>query len=102
MTGEAIVTVSAAVVALTQLLKWSRAVPDRWGALAVLVLAALGVGLWAYSAGSYQRADTWMYFSGWVAVSTSAAGVFGFTRAASSAVTAAKAPPPGAGSEPTR
>lgn len=103
MTGEAIVTVSAAVVALVQLLKWSKAVPDKWGPLAVLALAGLGVGLWAYSVGSFQRTDTWMYFAGWVAVSTSAAGVFGFSRAASSAVTAAKAPPAsGAGSEPTR
>lgn len=103
MTGEAIVTVSAAVVAVTQLLKWSKAVPDKWGPLAVLALAALGVGLWGYSTSTYQRSDTFTYFAGWIAVATSAAGVFGFSRAASSAVTAAKAPPAsGAGSEPTR
>lgn len=101
MDGQAIVAVSAAVVALTQIVKWA-GLPDRWGPLAVLLLAALGVGLWAYSAGSFLRADTWDYFAGWIAVSTAAAGIFGFTRATATAVTAAKAPPTGgAGSNPT-
>jgi hypothetical protein len=95
MNGEAIITVSAAVVALTQLLKWA-GVPDKWGALVVVLLAAIGVAVWAFSQDLIlERADLWPYFAGWIAVATSAAGVFGFTRAAASAVTAAKPPPLG-------
>lgn len=102
MSGEAIVAVSAAVVALTQLLKWSK-LPDAWGPLAVLVLAALGVGVWAFSQEMLPaRTEVFAYFAGWIAVATSAAGVFGFTRAAANAVISA-APPPkdGAGSSKT-
>lgn len=101
MTGEAIVTVSAAVVALTQLMKWAM-IPDRWGPAAVLVLAALGVGLWMFSQGMVTRADTFAVFAGWIAVATSAAGVFGFARAVqSSDVTAGRRPPAGAGDHTT-
>lgn len=102
MNGEAIIAVSAAVVALTQLLKWSNAVPDKWGPLAVLFLALVGVGLWGYSQGDFQRASTFAYFAGWVSVSLNAAGIFGFTRAAATAVTSATSPPAGgAGSSST-
>lgn len=95
MSPEAIITVSAAVVALVQLAKWA-GLPNHWGPLAVLALAALGVAVWAWSQERLPgRADTFGYFSGWIVVATSAAGVFGFTRAASSAVTASKAPPGG-------
>lgn len=102
MTPEAIITVSAAVVALVQLLKWG-GIPDKAGPLAVLVLSALGVAIWAYATlPVWDRALTFALFAGWIAVATSAAGVFGFTRAASSAVTSAKAPPSGgAGGSPT-
>jgi hypothetical protein len=101
MDGEAIVTVSAAVVALTQLIKWW-GLPDRWGAIAVLALSAVGVGMWAYSRGTFVRTETFAYFAGWIAISTSAAGVFGFTRVAASAVTSATPPPAtGAGTSPT-
>ncbi|HXI18484.1 MAG TPA: hypothetical protein VNM48_19135 [Chloroflexota bacterium] len=101
MNGEAIITVSAATVALTQLLKWAN-LPDRAGPLAVLVLAALGVGVWVYSQGVIDRQMTFELFAGWIAVATSAAGVFGFTRAAASAVTSATPPPAGgAGGNPT-
>ena len=99
MNGEAIVSVSAAVVALTQFAKWA-GINERIGPLVVLALSALGVGLWAYSTGTYQRTELFGYFAGWVAVATGAAGVFGFTRAAGSAVTSAQAPPRGgAGSD---
>lgn len=102
MNGEAIVTVSAAVVALTQLAKWA-GIPDRWGPLAVLLLAAVGVALWAYSLGQFARPELFEYFAGWIAVATSAAGVFGFSRAAASTLARATPPPSsGAGSEPSR
>jgi hypothetical protein len=101
MDGQAIITVSAAVVALTQLVKWA-GLRDTWGPVAVLVLSLFGVLLWGYSMGEFVRASLFMYFAGWIAVSTSAAGVFGFTRAATTAVTASKAPPAdGAGSSRT-
>src|SRR5688572_26152014 len=101
MDAEAVISVSAAVVALTQLLKWG-GIPDKVGPLAVLALAAIGVVFWGYAEGTYERTKAFEYFAGWIAVATSAAGVFGFTRAGTSAVTAAKAPPfSGAGSSPT-
>lgn len=100
MDGQAILTVSAAVVGLTQIVKWG-GLPDKWGPIVVLLLAAIGVAVWGYSTGTYARTQTFEYFAGWIAVATSAAGIFGFTRATSSAVTAAKAPPAGAAQNPT-
>lgn len=97
MNGEAIMTVSAAVVTLTQLLKWA-GVPARWGPLLVLALSALGVAVWVYTQGQIGRADAFSYFAGWIAVATSAAGVYGFTRAAGDGLTelahGAPQPPP--------
>lgn len=102
MDAQSIAAVSAAVVSLVQVLKWG-GIPDRFGPLAVLMISALGVGIWAYSTlPVFDRSLVFDYFAGWIVVATSAAGVFGFTRAATSAVTAAKAPPnSGAGSNPT-
>lgn len=101
LNGQAIITISAAVVALTQLVKWL-GIQDQLGAIAVLVLSAVGVGLWVFSQNAYSQSAVFDIFAGWIAVSTSAAGVFGFTRAASSAVTSAKSPPGGgAGTSPT-
>lgn len=103
MNAEAIVSVSAAVVALTQMAKWA-GIPDKLGPLIVLVVAAIGVGIWAYSqnVGGFPRQELFNYFAGWIAIATSAAGVYGFTRAAASSVTSATPPPrSGAGSEPT-
>jgi hypothetical protein len=37
MDGQAILTVSAAVVALTQIVKWG-GIPDKWGPVAVILL----------------------------------------------------------------
>lgn len=103
MDGQAIMSVSAAVVTLTQLFKWIAVVPDKWGPASVLVLAGLGVALWGFSFDDlYERKDAFDYFAGWIAVATSSAGVFGFTRAASGAVTEFRAPPAGgAGQNPT-
>ena len=102
MDAQQIITVSAAVVALTQLVKWAF-VPDRWGPLAVLLLSLLGVALWAYSEGIGGRGALWPLFAGWIAVATSAAGVFGFSRATAAVVTRATAPPAaGTGGERTQ
>ena len=101
MNGEAIVTVSAAVVALTQLIKWA-GVPDRFGPLIVLLISALGVLLWGYTQGEVlRRPEVWSYFAAWIAVPTSAAGVFGFTRAASSVTRVTPPLHAAAGSETT-
>jgi hypothetical protein len=101
MDGQAILTVSAAVVALTQLIKWG-GVPDRLGPIAVLVLALIGVVFWGYSEGTFERTKAFAYFAGWVSVALSAAGVYGFTRATSEAITKTSPPPTsGAGSSPT-
>ena len=94
MAGQEIVTVSAAVIALVQLLKVA-GLPDRLGPLAVLALAALGVGLWASSLGGLAWASAWDLFAGWIAVATSAAGTFGLVRAAPGLVAALR--PPGGG-----
>lgn len=101
MTAEAIVAVSAAVVALTQLAKWS-GLPDRHGAIAVLGLALVGVLFWGWSHDVLARAVAWDFFAGWISVAMSAAGIFGFTRASSEAVVRVTAPPAGgAGGNPT-
>jgi len=92
MDGEAILTVTTAVVALTQLLKWMGVAGEKWGAVMVLALSFLGVVLWGYSSGSYVRTELFGFFAGWITVATSAAGVYGFTRAASDITAARKAP----------
>jgi hypothetical protein len=58
MDSQAIMTVSAATLALVQLLKRA-GLPDRLGAVAVLALAALGVALWALSRGGVTMHDVW-------------------------------------------
>jgi hypothetical protein len=79
MDGKAIMTVSAATVALVQLAKWA-GLSDSRGPLGVLMLSLLGVVFWGWSTGDVTRATAFNYFAGWIAVMTSAAGVFGFTR----------------------
>ena len=102
MDAQAVMTISAAVVACTQLSKWA-GLPDRLGPLVVLLLAAVGVGVWVYAQGSgIDRSDTFDLFAGWISVATSAAGVYGFTRQAASTLTRMMPPPTaGAGSERT-
>jgi hypothetical protein len=94
--------VAVAVVGLTQLLKWSNLIPDRYGPGAVLAWAALGTLMWAWSLGRLQQALAFDLFSGWIVIAATAAGVYGFTRASAASVTK-MAPPPatGAGSERT-
>ena len=84
MQGVPILTVSAVVVALAQLVRWA-GLPERWAPIVVAVLAAVGVGLWAIAAGPPTASAAFDYFAAWVTVTTSAAGVFGFTRANSAA-----------------
>lgn len=105
LTAENIAVVAAAVLALTQLLKWGRLVTDERGPLAVLALSLVGVLLFQVSQapdGSvFGRGDIWPIFSAWIVVSLTAAGAFGFTRASADAVTATRSPPPGAAQNPT-
>lgn len=101
MDGQAIVSVSAAVLGLVQLCKWRSWIPDRYGPLAVMAFSAAGVALWGYSTGTFERAQAFDYFAAWIAVTTSAAGVYGFSRASGEALTKMQAPPSGAGAEPT-
>lgn len=103
MTADAIVAISAAVVAITQLIKWA-GMKDAFGPLVVILLSGIGVMVWLFSQTVWPplRTDTWNIAAGWISVSLSAAGVFGFTRAGASAVTRIQAPPAdGAGSSAT-
>lgn len=102
MDSTAVATVTIAVVMLTQLLKWAL-IPDKWGPVSVLALALLGVAFWGWSTGDVTRASSFGYFTGWILVASSAAGVFGFTRAGAGAVTNILTPPlsGGAGGSPT-
>ena len=79
MDAQAILTVSAAVVALVQLAKWA-GVDDSKGPMAVLMCSLFGVAFWGWASGTFIRTVAFDYFAGWIAVMTSAAGVFGFTR----------------------
>ena len=85
---------------MTQLLKWG-GIPDKAGVLLVIALALLGTAVWAYSQPAFDRANLFSYFAGVIAVATSAAGVFGFTRAGSDAITSTRTPPAGAGQSAT-
>jgi hypothetical protein len=46
--GQAIITVSAAVVALVSLVKWA-GLPDGLGPLAVLICSVIGVCVWGFT-----------------------------------------------------
>lgn len=102
MNSEAIVTIGAAVVALTQMAKWA-GINDKHGPVAVAVLSMLGVMMWGVSnQAAFDRAMIWPFFSAWIAVATSAAGVFGYTRATREAIVRTSTPPnDGAGSSRT-
>jgi hypothetical protein len=98
--AQDIITVGTVVVALVQYAKWS-GVKDEQGSHWVLGLSFIGVAVWAWSKGNFTRATAFDYLAGYVTVFTCAAGVFGFTRRVSSAITATKEPPAGAGASPT-
>lgn len=91
MDGQAIITVSATVVTLVSLVKWA-GVPDRKAPIAVIACSVFGVLFWGWAEGSLARATAFEYFAGFVAVMTSAAGVFGFTRATSEGLAKMRGP----------
>lgn len=85
MDPTAIAAVAAAVVALTQLFKWAAWFPNALAPAVVLVLSAVGVGLWVWSSPGeigYYREHAFAYFSAWAIIATSSAGVYGFVRSA--------------------
>ena len=86
MDPTAIAAVAAATVALVQLFKWASWFPNDLAPLIVLVASAVGVALWVWSTPgevSFYREHAFAYFSAWVIVATSAAGVFGFAKSVS-------------------
>lgn len=100
MDAAAIASVTIPVVALTQICKWM-GLPDKRGPIIVLLLAAIGIGVWALSEGALIPGNAFSLFTGWALIATSAAGVFGFTRSGPEAITSTSQPPAGAGSNPT-
>lgn len=92
MDATAVIAVSGAIVMLLQVLK-SAGLTGRWALVSSAVMSMVGVVVWGYSQGTYERPETWAFFSGWVAVFTSAAGVFGIVNGGAEAVTAMKGAP---------
>ena len=87
MTPEQIMIVTVTVVALTQFIKWAGYVPERAAPIVAAATSLIGVVLFAISAGTFTRATVFSYFAAFVVVMLSAAGVYGYTRAAAGAVT---------------
>jgi hypothetical protein len=79
MDAADVLQIAAVVVPLTEVVKFSRRVPESAGVPVVMLLSALGVGLWAVSQDS-AFTDAFGLFAGWVTVVISAAGVYGFIR----------------------
>ena len=77
----AIVRISAVVVAVMYLLRWA-GVSRRWAPVLVPLTSMLGIGLWAYANGPVGQTEAFNYVAGWIAVTTSAATVWGFCWAA--------------------
>lgn len=74
MDDKAIMAVSTAVIALTQVLKrvgWSS---SRLAPLVVLLLSAVGTALYVYSAQSFERGQLFNYFVGWILIAAAATG----------------------------
>jgi hypothetical protein len=99
--ATAIAEIAAVVVVLTQLLKWANIVSDDRAPLAVLGLTLVLILLYGFSTSTLHRDTIFGFVVAWIVGSSTAAGFFGFTRAMPAALTATKAPPPGAGSNPT-
>lgn len=103
MDAGAIISVSAAVVALAQLLK-GLGISSRFSPLVALLLSAFGVGIWGYSAvGTFTRPQAFSYFVAWITVATAAKGIFETSRAIANGIRPSngKETPPGDGAPPT-
>lgn len=91
MDAQAILGVSTVVVALVQLLKASP-LPTTGliPVILVVLLSAIAVLLWGVShEDRFARALIWDYFSGWAAVTLTAAGAYGIVRSAGTQVMSA-------------
>jgi hypothetical protein len=88
MDEKEIMSMSAAVVALTQFIKWS-GMPSKYGPFAAAGTSAAVLGMWAFDQGhqfgGFMPLST--YLIAYIAVLSSAAGVFGFTRSTGEALT---------------
>lgn len=91
MNAQAILTISTTVVALVTLIKWW-GVPVKYSPLVVTASSAVLVVVWGVSQGNLSRASSFDYLAALVAVMTSAAGVYGFTRATSDSLTSTRTP----------
>lgn len=92
MDAKAIVAVSTSVVMLLQVLKAS-GLAGRWGLLVAGLLSIAGVAIWGYSAGTFSRATAWDFTAGWIAVFSSASGVFAIVNRGAQAVEIVKGAP---------
>jgi hypothetical protein len=94
--AEEVLTIGGVVTVLTQIIKWGMpSLPDSAGLLIVFVCAAIGVGLWGVSnEPTWAYSLVWPYFAAWVTVAATAAGIFGFVRAASAYQVTRTSPPP--------
>lgn len=102
MSSEAILTVSALVVAITQYVKWAGFISDKRGPIAVLLISLFGVSIWVISfADTWSRGMAFGLLVAWINVTLAAAGIYGFTRSMPEAITTTSGPPAGAGASPT-
>lgn len=94
MGEKEIVAMSAVVVALTQFFKWA-GVPDRYGPLAAGLVSVAAVIVWAFDHASQfgGMLPLSTYVVAFIAVLSSAAGVYGFTRATGEAMTRMRSGP---------
>jgi hypothetical protein len=86
MDAEAMAGVTTAIVTLTQLTKWF-GMPTRFAPVLVMGLSLLGCAFWGWTHANLNRETAWEYFVGWIMVSVSSAGVWGFTRSTADALT---------------
>lgn len=86
MDAQAVVAVSGSIVMFLQVLK-AGGLEGRWALVVCAFASTAGVLLWGYSAGTLARETLWQYGSGWIAVFSSAAGLFNIVRNAPEAVT---------------
>jgi hypothetical protein len=87
MDAQAIMLISGSVFGLTQLVKWGGMVSDAKAIYVVAVISFIGVALYGYDKGLVVRGSLFEFFSAWISVMFSAAGVFGFARSASDQIT---------------